>query len=100
MVAWKEYALRTLQRALGRAEPFDLELRGKSVNDQNAVLYRRWSRRPTREVLAYHRAVHRKVRAALRALPASYYAKRFSKYWPYDLAGHSTWHREHHLENE
>ena len=100
IVFWKENALRTLHRALGKKEPFDEELRGKSVDAQNRILYLRWRRRPARDVVAYHRSVQRAVSRAMRALPPAYYAKRFSSLWPYDLAGHSTWHREHHLENE
>ena len=75
-------------------------MRGLSVDGQNRVLYLRWRDRTARDVVAYHRKVQRDLRKAMRALPPAYYAKRFSALWPYDLAGHSTWHREHHLENE
>ena len=100
IVAWKEHSMRTLRRALGHKEPFDEAMRGKSVDAQNRILYLRWRRRPARAVIAYHRSVQRAIRKAMRALPPAYYAKRFSSLWPYDLAGHSTWHRQHHLENE
>ena len=100
IVYWKEHSLRALRRALGRKEPFDLEMRGKTVDAQNRILYLRWRDRPARDVVAYHRTIQRQISKAMRALPAAYYAKRFSSLWPYDLAGHSTWHREHHLENE
>ena len=75
-------------------------MRGLTVDAQNRVLYLRWRDRTARDVVAYHRKVQRDLRKAMRALPPAYYAKRFSVLWPYDLAGHSTWHREHHLDNE
>ena len=75
-------------------------MRGLTVDGQNRVLYLRWRDRTAHDVVAYHRKIQRDLRKAMRALPPAYYAKRFSALWPYDLAGHSTWHREHHLDNE
>jgi hypothetical protein len=93
IVAWKHHQLRTL-----RHEKHDLTLRGKPIEVQNRMLYRRWHRRTVREVVAYHRQVHREVMAALRARPDSYFADPpRSLSWPNDLVGHAAGHRERHL---
>lgn len=94
IVAWKQHQLRTL-----RHETHDLTLRGKPIDVQNRLLYRRWHRRTVRQVVAYHRGVHRDVMAALRARPESYFADPpRSPQWPSDLVGHAARHRERHLE--
>lgn len=94
IVAWKHHQLRTL-----RQEPHDLTLRGKPIALQNRMLYTRWHRRTVSEVVAYHRAVHRDVMAALRARPeASFRDPPRSPLWPNDLTGHAATHRERHLE--
>lgn len=94
IVAWKQHQLRTLRR-----ETHDASMRGKPIDVQNRMLYRRWHRRTVREVIAYHRAVHRDVMAALRAQPQSYFAEPpRSPQWPNDLLGHAAGHRERHLE--
>ena len=94
IVAWKQHQLRTLRR-----EKHDATLRGKPIAAQNRVLYRRWHRRTVRDVVAYHRSVHRDVVAALRARPESYFADPpRSPMWPNDLVGHAAEHRERHLE--
>lgn len=93
IVEWKRNQLRTL-----RHEGPDPELKGLDIAHKNRTLYERWHERPTREVVAYHRAVARDVRAAMRMLPDAYFARRFSPIWPNDLVGHARWHRERHLE--
>lgn len=93
IVEWKRHQLRAL-----RKDPADPTLRGLSIDRQNRRLYRRWHRRPARDVIAFHRSVGKEIRLAMRALPDAYYAKRFSPIWPNDLVGHATWHRERHLE--
>ena len=94
IVAWKQHQLRTL-----RHEKRDATLRGKPIDVQNRMLCRRWHRRTVREVVAYHRSVHRDVIAALRARPESYFADPpRSPMWPNDLLSHSGQHRERHLE--
>ncbi len=95
IVEWKRQQLRAL-----RKERSDPELRGLKIEEKNRVLYERWHSRPAAAVVAYHRRVQREIGAAMRALPPAYYARRFSLQWPNDLVGHSTWHREHHLEND
>ena len=95
IVEWKRHQLRTL-----RSEAHDMTLRGKPIDVQNRMLYARWHRRPVRNVVAYHRAVHRDVMAALRARPESYFGDSpRSPLWPNDLVGHSAGHRQRHLES-
>jgi hypothetical protein len=93
IVEWKRQALRAL-----RKEPSDPTLRGLAIDRKNRALFERWHARPARDVVAYHRSVQRDIRAAMRALPAAYFAKRLSPFWPNDLVGHSAGHRRRHLE--
>ena len=94
IVEWKRQALRGVRR-----EPSDPKLRGLPIDRKNRVLFKRWHRRPVSEVIAYHRAVHRDVVAALRSRPESYFRDPpRSPSWPNDLIGHPRGHRERHLE--
>jgi len=96
VVEWKRQALRALRR-----EASDPELRGLTIERKNRVLYERWRRRPVRAVVAYHRAVHRDVMSALRALPEEYFrATPRGSSWPSDLVGHAAGHRQRHLEGD
>lgn len=94
IVEWKREQLRALRR-----EPSDPKLRGMRLHEKNRFFFARWHPRPAREVVAYHRAVGRDIRRAMRALGPEYFAKRFSPIWPNDLVGHSTEHRRRHLED-
>jgi len=93
IVEWKRQQLRAM-----RKEPSDVALRGMRLDQKNSYFFRRWHRRPAREVIAYHRSVGRLIRTAMRALPPEYFAKRVSPQWPNDLVGHATEHRKRHLE--
>jgi hypothetical protein len=93
IVEWRRQALRAL-----RAEASDPELKGLPIDRKNRQLYERWHSRPAREVVAYHRRIHRETMAAMRHLPAQYFRKRRSSIWPNDLVGHSAAHRRRHLE--
>lgn len=94
IVEWKRQALRGVRR-----EPSDPALRGLPIDRKNRVLFARWHRRPARSVIAFHRAVHRDVMAALRARPEEYFRDPpRSPQWPNDLIGHPRGHRERHLE--
>ncbi len=95
IVEWRRNALRAL-----RKERSDPELKGLKIERANRKLYERWHRKSARAVVAYHRKVHRETKAAMRALPPAYFAKRFSPLWPNDLIGHSAEHRRRHLESE
>jgi hypothetical protein len=94
IVEWKRQVLRSL-----RKEGADPELRGLDIARQNRILYQRWHRRPTKDVVAFHRRVHREVIEALRELPEEFYARPArSPSWPNDLVGHAAGHRVRHLE--
>ena len=69
------------------------------INDGNRVVYLRWKRRSPKEVLAWHREVHRDLMKALRLTPAKWFARRsLGKDWPFDVDGHSAYHRLNDLE--
>ena len=69
------------------------------INDGNRVVYLRWKRRSPKEVLAWHRQVHRDLIKALRLAPAKWFTRRsLGKDWPFDLDGHSAYHRVKDLE--
>jgi hypothetical protein len=93
VVEWRRNALRTL-----RKESPDPELKGLRIDRRNRKLYERWHARPARDVVAFHRRIHRETIAAMRALPDEYFRKRLSPIWPNDLVGHSAEHRRRHLE--
>jgi len=93
VVEWRRQALRAL-----RKEASDPELKGLPIDRKNRRLYERWHERSAREVVAYHRKIHRETMTALRRLPDQYFRKRRSSIWPNDLIGHSAEHRRRHLE--
>ena len=93
IVEWRRNALRAL-----RKERSDPELKGLRIDRQNRVLYERWHSRPARDVVAFHRKIHKETIAAMRRLPPQYFQKRLSPIWPNDLIGHSAEHRRRHLE--
>jgi len=93
IVEWRRNALRAL-----RKESSDPELRGLKIDQQNRKLYQRWHARPAREVVAYHRKIHKETMTAMRRLPDQYFRRRLSSIWPNDLVGHSAEHRRRHLE--
>ncbi len=94
IVEWKRQRLRALRKK--RSDP---DLVGLPIDRKNRVPYDRWHRRSAHDVVAYHRAIHRDVMTAMRALPEAYFAKRRSPIWPNDLVGHSAAHRRRHLES-
>lgn len=93
IVEWRRQALRAL-----RKETSDPELKGLPIDRKNRRLYERWHSRSARDVVAYHRKIHREVMTAFRRLPEHYFRKRRSSIWPNDLIGHSAEHRRRHLE--
>ena len=86
---WKADAARS---ARGQHRP--PEERGLNVNDGNHLIYLRWHDRSPKEVLAWHRQVQEDVLAALRTAPEEWFSGRERRQeWPYDLDGHSAYHR-------
>lgn len=75
------------------------EERGLQENEANHLIYMRWRDRSPQEVLAWHRQVQEDVLAALRAAPDKWFSSRERRQeWPYDLDGHSTYHRVKDIE--
>ena len=75
------------------------EERGLETNDANHLIYLRWHGRSPQDVLAWHRQVQQDVLAAMRAAPDDWFTgKDRNKQWPYDLDGHSAFHRVRDIE--
>ena len=73
--------------------------RGLGETETNHLIYLRWGDRSPQEVLAWHRQVQEDLLIALREAPEEWFSGRDRKpEWPYDLDGHSTWHRVRDLE--
>lgn len=91
---WKADAARS-----ARGQPRLPEERGLTENDANHLIYMRWRDRSPQEVLAWHRQVQEDVVAALRAAPEEWFSgKERRPEWPYDLDGHSAYHRAMDIE--
>lgn len=87
---WKADALRKI-----RKQPIPAEEKGLNWTDGNRLVYERWRRRSPREVYAWHQQVQQDVLAALRQAPEAWFSGRErSAEWPFDLDGHSVYHRE------
>ena len=72
---------------------------GLSINDGNQVVYMRWHRRSPKKVLAWHRQVQEEVLQALRDAPDKWFNGRERRAdWPFDLDGHSAYHRIKDIE--
>jgi hypothetical protein len=86
---WKADVARSIRRQ--KRPP---EERGLETNDANHLIYLRWHDRSPREVLAWHRQVQEDLLVALRAAPDKWFnGRERRKEWPYDLDGHSEYHR-------
>jgi hypothetical protein len=91
---WKADAVRSARR-----QPKPAEERGLNITAGNNLVYLRWRDRSPQEVLAWHRQVQVEVLAALRAAPDKWFSGRERRSeWPYDLEGHSTYHRARDIE--
>ncbi len=91
---WKADAARSARR-----KPRPAEERGLNINAGNRLIYMRWRDRSPREVLAWHRQVQEDVLRALREAPEEWFSGRECRAeWPFDLEGHSTYHRIKDIE--
>jgi hypothetical protein len=82
-----------------RGAPRPPEERGLNTTEGNRLVYRRWRNKSPKEVLAWHRQVHKDVLAALRAAPNKLFTgKARAADWPGDLDGHSADHRIKDIE--
>ncbi len=72
---------------------------GPTETAENHRIYVRWHRRSAREVLAWHRQVQKDVLKAMsEAQEAWFSAKDRKADWPYDVDGHSSYHRIKDIE--
>ena len=91
---WKADVARSI-----KGQPVPPEERGLSETEGNRLVYMRWRDRSPQEVLAWHRQVHENVLAALREAPDKWFSgKERRPEWPFDLDGHSTYHRVNDIE--
>jgi hypothetical protein len=91
---WKADVARSVRKQ--RRPP---EERGLETNAANHLIYLRWRDRSPQEVLAWHRQVQQDVQAALRAAPEEWFTARDrNAQWPFDLDGHSAYHRIHDIQ--
>ena len=82
-----------------KKQPMPVEVKGLSETDENHLIYTRWRDRSPQEVLAWHRQVQEDVLAALRDAPEAWFGDRERRpEWPFDLDGHSTYHRLKDIE--
>ena len=86
---WKAAVIRSIK---GERRPLDEK--GLNETASNRLVYLRWVDRSPQEVLAWHHQVHEQVLSALREAPESWFSGRERRArWPYDLDGHSAYHR-------
>lgn len=91
---WKADVAR---KAKGERPP--AEERGLNISDGNRLVYLRWRDRSPQEVLAWHSQAHEEVLRALREAPEAWFSgKERGAEWPYDLDGHSAYHRVKDIE--
>ena len=91
---WKADVIRSIR---GQRRP--PEERGLNYNDGNHLIYMRWRERSPQEVLTWHRQVQEELLAELRVVPDEWFSKRERRQeWPYDLDGHSAYHRVKDIE--
>ena len=82
-----------------KGEPPPADERGLNISDGNRLVYLRWRNRSPQEVLAWHRQVQADVLAALQEAPEAWFTgKDRNADWPYDLDGHSAYHRVKDIE--
>jgi len=75
------------------------EVKGLNETEENHLIYLRWKDCPPQEVLAWHRQVQQNVLDALQQAPEAWFNGRERQaQWPFDLDGHSTYHRIQDIE--
>ena len=91
---WKADTVRKIKK-----QPIPAEEKGLNWTDGNRLIYVRCRDRAPEEILAWHRQVQADALAALRAAPDAWFTGRERKPdWPFDLDGHSTYHRVNDIE--
>jgi len=91
---WKADVVRKIKK-----QPVPVEEKGLNETDGNHLIYIRWRERSAQEVLAWHRHVQEDLLAALREAPEAWFSGRERRpEWPFDLDGHSSYHRVKDIE--
>ena len=91
---WKADVIRSI-----KGQPVPPEEKELGETEGNRVVYLRWRERPAQEVLAWHRQVQEEVLDALREAPEAWFSgKERRAEWPFDLDGHSSYHRVKDIE--
>jgi len=91
---WKADVIRK-----ARKQPVPVEEKGLNETDGNRLIYARWRDRSPQEVFAWHRQVQAEVLAALQEAPEAWFSGRERRpEWPFDLDGHSSYHRKKDIE--
>lgn len=91
---WKANTIRAMRKQRRPAEE-----RGLEFHEMNRFIWERWRNRSPQEVVDWHRQVQGELLAALRDAPAEWFSgKEHAREWPFDIDGHSTFHRVKDLE--
>ena len=91
---WKADTVRKIRKG-----PVPAEEKGLNWTDGNRLVYERWRDRSAQEILAWHRQVQADALAALREAPEAWFSGRERRpEWPFDLDGHSSYHRLQDIE--
>ena len=86
---WKSDVARSIRKQRRPPEEQSLD-----TNAINHLSYLRWRDRSPVEVLEWHRQVHADVLDAMLHAPDEYFSgKERNEQWPFDLIGHSAYHR-------
>jgi hypothetical protein len=91
---WKADVIRSIH---GQRRP--AEQQALSENEANHFIYMQWHAQSWREVLAWHRHIQEELVQALQSAPEKWFSGRERRAeWPYDLDGHSAFHRTRDIE--
>jgi hypothetical protein len=91
---WKADVIRTIRRQHRPPEE-----RGLKESEENHLIYMRWRDHSPQDVLDWHRQVQGDVLVALREAPEEWFSgKERGPDWPFDLDGHSAYHRVKDIE--
>ena len=83
-----------------RKQPIPIEEKGLNETDGNRLIYERWRDRSPQEIIAWHRQVQEEVLTALQDAPEAWFSGRERRpEWPFDLDGHSSYHRLKDIED-
>jgi len=83
-----------------KKQPMPVEVKGLNETDENHLTYTRWRDRSPQEVLAWHKQVQEDVLAAIQDAPEEWFSDRERRSeWPFDLDGHSSYHRVKDIEH-